>query len=145
MWRATALAVFLVAGPAAHANIPTEPDLATRHQVIRQALAAAAPFERAVEQFHLHNGRFPASNGDLGLNRPDAYRNYDIQGIRIDSDGAIDLMLTETSGVAGGTIRLTPEPAGLVSENRIDWTCASASYSTISDATGGVCQYTNQP
>lgn len=63
----------------------------------------------------------------------------------VGNDGVIEITLTASSGVDDGIIRLTPKPSPIKDENSLEWTCASASFSTISDATGGVCEYTNQP
>lgn len=120
-------------------------DIQTRHKVINQALAAATPVKAQVAQYYLHNKAFPSSNAELGMNLPAAYRTYDLKSIAVSAGGVIDLTLTASSGVDNGVIRLTPEAALKTDENGLAWTCASADYSTIADATGGVCEYTNQP
>jgi hypothetical protein len=142
--------VAILFGVAAHAAAQapaTAPasDIQTRHKVINQALAAATQVKAQIAQYYLHNKAFPSSNAELGMNLPAAYRTYDLKSIAVGAGGVIELTLTASSGVDNGVIRLTPEAALKTDENGLAWTCASADYSTISDATGGVCEYTNQP
>ena len=120
-------------------------DTELRNQIIRQALAAAAPVRTSVEQFYLHHKAFPASNADVGMNLPQTYRNYDVQAIAVGANGIIDIALTPSSGVDGGTIRLTPSLASTIGVPTFQWACRSPSYTTIADASGGSCEYTNQP
>lgn len=120
-------------------------DVQLHNQVIRQALAAAAPVRSSVEQFYLHHKAFPASNAELGMNLPQTYRNYDVQAIAVGANGIIDIALTPSSGVDGGTIRLTPSLSSTSGVPTFEWACRSPSYTTIADATGGNCEYTNQP
>ena len=148
--KKSCLPILLCVAAALHAPAQTPApasasDIQTRHKVISQALAAAARIKAAVAQYYLHNKAFPSSNAELGMNLPAAYRTYDLKSIALNPGGVIDLTLTASSGLDNGVIRLTPEPALKTDENGLAWTCASADYSTISDATGGVCEYTNQP
>lgn len=120
-------------------------DVEAHNRAIAKALAAASPAKAAVEQFRLRTKLFPSNNADAGMNLPDSFRNYDVKRIAVNANGVIDITLTETSGVDDGVIRLTPKPSPSTGENAVEWTCASASYAAIADATGGVCEYTNQP
>jgi len=124
---------------------PGVADAQAHNMAIGKALAMATPIKAAVEDFYRHSARFPASNSELGLNPATSYRNYDVKQIAIGADGAIDITLSASSGVDDGVIRLTPKPSPIKDEHSVEWVCASASYSTIGDATGGVCGYTNQP
>jgi Pilin (bacterial filament) len=124
---------------------PSAADIQAHNLAISKALAAATPVKTAVEEFRRHSGRLPSTNADVGMNPPATYGNYDVKQIAVGNDGVIEITLTASSGVDDGIIRLTPKPSPIKDENSLEWTCASASFSTISDATGGVCEYTNQP
>ena len=139
------LAAVAVPVPAQDLAKPSPADVQTHNRVIGQSLAAVAPVKTTVEAYRLRAKRFPASNAEAGLNLPEAYGNYDIKSIAITADGVIDMTLTATSGVDGGVIRFTPTATGSPESPTIEWRCASASYSTIVDATGGLCEHTNQP
>ena len=133
---------------AGHGQQPATPspaDVQLHNQVIRQAVETAAPVKARVEQFFLHQKAFPASNSEAGMNLPQTYRTYDVQAITIGPNGVIDIVLTASSGVDGGIIRLTPAASKTSSPPSVEWSCRSPSYSTIADATGGTCEYTNQP
>ena len=140
LWAA--MAGFL---PAQEAARPSAADIEAHNQAIAKALAAAAPVKLAVEQFRVRTKRFPSNNTDAGMNLPASFGNYDVKQIAVNANGVIDITLTETSGVDDGVIRLTPKPSPGSGENAVEWTCASASYAAIADATGGVCEHTNQP
>ena len=125
--------------------VPSATDIRAQNQAIGQALAAAAPIKAGVERFRLRTKAFPASNADAGMNPPAAYGNYDVKRIAIGGDGTIEITLNATSGIDGGVIRLMPKAAANTDQDMIEWSCSSPSYSAIADATGGVCEYSNQP
>ena len=120
-------------------------DVELHNQVIRQALAAAAPIKANVEQYFLHQKAFPSNNSEAGMNLPQTYRTYDVQAITGGANGVSDIALTASSGVDGGIIRLKPAVASSGTPGTVEWSCRSPSYSTIADATGGTCEYSNQP
>jgi hypothetical protein len=125
--------------------VPSENEIQARNQAIGKALATAAPVKTRVEDYRLHAKAFPASNAEAGMNPPATYRNYDLKGIAIGNEGVVEITLTASSGIDGGIIRLTPKAAANTDPNMIQWSCTSPSFSTIADATGGTCEYTNQP
>lgn len=142
------LAIVAAATASVHAQDASKPnpaDVQAHNRVIGQSLAAVTPVKTAVEGYRLRAKRFPASNAELGMNLPETYRNYDIKSIAVTADGVIDMTLSATSGVDGGVIRFTPTATGSTDNPTIEWHCASASYTTIGDATGGLCEHTNQP
>ena len=140
------LALLLTIPAAAeNAAVPSENDIEAQNQAIGKALAMAAQAKATVEEFRRRSKTFPASNTDAGMNPPATYRNYDVKGITIGSGGVVEITMTASSGMDGGIIRLTPRAAANTDSNMVEWTCASPSFSRIADATGGACEYTNQP
>ena len=124
---------------------PDPSDTQAHNKVLQQALTVAAPVRAKIEQYRLHTKAFPARNADIGMNLPQTYRNYDVRSVAVEPNGVIEIAMTAASGVDGGIVRFTPSATGSPEDPTIEWHCTSASYTTISDATGGVCEYTNQP
>lgn len=120
-------------------------DSQAHNKVLQAAVLAANPVQAKVEQFRLHTKAFPANNADVAMNLPETYRNYDMKSVAVRPNGIVEITMTATSGVDNGLIRFTPKATGSPEDPTIEWHCTSANYSTISDATGGVCEYTNQP
>jgi hypothetical protein len=144
----SALALFVAAincSTAENIAVPSENEIQAHNQAIGKALAMATPVKNSIENYRLRTKEFPASNAAAGMNPPATYRNYDVKGIAIGNDGVVEITLTASSGIDGGVIRLTPKAAVNTDPNMIEWTCTSPSFSTIADATGGTCEYTNQP
>ena len=136
----------LAAATAAYAvEKPSAADVQLHHTAIAKALATAAPFKEAVESYRRHHDDFPASNLQAGLQPPDVYKNPDVHQVAIEHDGIINIMLTASSGVDNGSILLTPNLPKNTDNFAVEWKCTSANYSDISDATGGVCEYTKVP
>jgi len=132
-------------GVAATVEKPSAADAQLHHAAINQALTTAAPFKSAVESYRRHHDDFPASNLEAGLQAPDMYRNPDVRQVAIDRGGVINVTLTASSGVDGGVIVLTPSLPKNSDDYAVAWKCATASYSDVSDATGGLCEYTKVP
>jgi hypothetical protein len=124
---------------------PSAADVQLHHTAIARALNTATPFKEAVESYRRHHDDFPASNLDAGLQPPDVYKNPDVRQIAIQHDGVINIMLTASSGVDSGSILLTPNLPKNSDSFAVEWKCTSASYSDVSDATGGICEYTKLP
>jgi hypothetical protein len=133
------------AGVAAAVETPSSADVQRHHAAINQALNTAAPFKAAVESYRRHHDDFPASNLEAGLQPPNMYRNPDVRQVAIDRGGTINVTLTASSGVDGGVILLTPKMPKNSDDFAAEWKCTTASYSDISDATGGLCEYTKVP
>lgn len=130
------------------AQTPGQPgaaDTQAHNKVLQAAVLAANPVQAKVGQFRQHTKAFPASNADVGMNLPQTYRNYDMKSVAVRPNGIVEITMTATSGVDNGVIRFTPTATGSPEDPIIEWHCTSANYNTISDATGGVCEYTNQP
>jgi hypothetical protein len=119
-------------------------DTQRQNLAINKALETAIPFRREVESYLRYHNGFPASNADAGLGPPESYKNPDVGQVALGHDGIIQIMLTASSGKDGGVIVLTPTRPS-ADDYRVDWKCASADYSTISDATLGNCEYTKLP
>ena len=137
--------LFATAATGAESAKPSAADVQLHHTAINKALTTAQPFKEAVESYRRHHDQFPASNLQAGLQPPDTYKNPDVLQVAIDHDGTINVMLTASSGVDGGIIVLTPQLPKTTDDFAVEWHCASASYSDISDATSGLCEYTKLP
>ena len=139
---AALLAIVAVAAPVA---TPSAADKQLHHQAINKALTTAVPFKQAVESYRRHHDDFPSSNLESGLQPPDIYKNPDVRQVSINKGGIINVTLTASSGTDGGVIVLTPNMPKNSDDLAVEWKCASANYSDISDATAGVCEYTKVP
>jgi hypothetical protein len=137
--------VAIGAGVAAAAEKPSAADVQLHHAAINQALKTAAPFKEAVESYRRHHDDFPASNLEAGLQPPEMYRNPDVRQVAIAHGGVINVTLTASSGVDNGVIVLTPNMPKNSDDFVVEWKCASANYSDVSDATLGLCEYTKVP
>ena len=124
---------------------PSAAEVQLHHTAIARALATAAPFKEAVENYRRRHDDFPSSNLDAGLQQPDLYKNPDVRRVAIENGGVVHIMLTGSSGVDNGIIVLTPSLPKNTDSFSTEWKCTSASYSDVSDATGGVCEYTKVP
>ena len=138
-------AIAIGAGIASAVETPSAADVQRHHAAINQALTTAAPFKAAVENYRRHHDDFPTSNLDAGLQPPDMYRNPDVRQVAINPKGVIDVMLTASSGVDGGTIVLTPSMPKNSDDLAVEWKCTTPNYSDVSDATAGLCEYTKVP
>lgn len=127
------------------AATPSAADVQRHHLAINKALTTAAPFKQEVESYRRHHDAFPASNVEAMLGPPESYMNPDVRRIAIDRDGVIKITLTASSGADGGVIVLTPTLPKNADDFVVEWKCTSASYSDISDATLGLCEYTKVP
>ena len=138
-------ALLAIAARAAPVETPSASDVQLHHLAINKALSSAAPFKEAVESYRRHHDDFPSSNLEAGLQPPDIYKNPDGHQSAIDRGGASNVMLPPSSGVDSGVIVLTPHMPKNSDDFVVDWKCTSASYSDISDATLGLCEYTKLP
>jgi Pilin (bacterial filament) len=120
-------------------------DAQAHAQAITNVIARVGPVQGAVADFRRRHNSLPASNQEAGVGPPVAYATADLKSVAVLPDGVVQATLTATSGVDDGTIVWRPKKSQSRDENDIDWTCASPSYSTISDITFGVCEYSNQP
>ena len=146
--RARLLQLALLAastGVACGAEKPSAADVQLHHAAINKALTTAAPFKAAVESYRRHHDDFPASNLEAGLQPPDTYRNPNVRQVAIDRGGIINVMLTSSSGVDNGVILLTPSLPKNSDDLAVEWKCTTASYSDVSDATLGLCEYSKVP
>jgi hypothetical protein len=120
-------------------------DAQAHAQAISNVIARVGSVQGAVADFRRRHNALPGSNQEAGVGPPAAYATPDLKGIAVLPDGVVQATLTATSGVDDGTIVWRPAKSQTHDENDIDWKCASPSYSTISDITFGVCEYSNQP
>ncbi|HZP66510.1 MAG TPA: pilin [Rudaea sp.] len=144
--RVAALAVVVpIAASAMVAETPSTADAQMHAVAIANALSAAAKVQAAVIAYRQHHKEFPSSNQEAAIKPPAAFMTADVKGITVRDAGVVEVTLTGSSGVDDGSIVLTPTLANDPDSLKIDWTCASPSYATIADITGGVCEYTKQP
>jgi hypothetical protein len=136
---------FATQGASAAAATPSAADVERNHQAIKRALETAVPFQQEVLSYRQHHDAFPVSNAEASLGPPESFMNPDVKQVAIVRDGVIQITLSASSGVDGGTILLTPNMPKNTDDYKIDWKCASPSYTFISDATLGYCEYTKVP
>lgn len=79
------------------------------------------------------------------VNPPAAISTADVKSIRVHDAGVVEVTLSATSGVDGGVIVLTPQIPKTSDDGNVEWRCASASYASIGDMTGGKCEYSKLP
>lgn len=142
---ACAVSLAMAASASADVATPSAADAQRHSQSINNALAMAVPVQQRVEYYRQHHDTFPGNNVQAALAPAPTFANGDVKGITVAANGAIEVTLTENSGVDNGVIVLTPTMPKNSDDNHVDWKCASASYSTISDDTLGVCEYTKLP
>jgi type IV pilus assembly protein PilA len=123
---------------------PSSVDIQRHTTAIGSALAQAAGVQQIVVAYHQRTNNFPASNADAGVKPAASLVSPDVRSIEVASGGVVVVTLTATSGTDGGTITFTPTVSN-GDENLVEWTCRSSSFSTISDDTGGVCEYSKLP
>ncbi len=130
---------------AADKETPSSVDSQKHATAISNAMAQAAGVKQLVAAYHLRTSTFPASNAEAGVKPGSSLATPDVSSIDVSSGGSVVVTLTATSGTEGGTIVFTPTVSQNTDENVVDWTCKSPSVSTISDDTGGVCEYSKLP
>ncbi len=123
---------------------PSSVDIQRHTTAISNAIAQANSVQQLVAAYHERTNNFPGSNAEAGIKRAASLASPDVRSIEVTSDGVVVVTLTATSGTDGGTITFTPAVSN-GDENLVDWTCRSSSFSTISDDTGGVCEYSKLP
>lgn len=124
---------------------PSSVDTQKRSAAIGNAMSQAAGVEALVAAYHQRTNSFPASNQEASVKPGPSLATPYIKSIDVQANGVVVATLTETSGVDGGTIVFTPTVSQNTDEGVVDWKCTSPSYSTISDDTGGVCEYSKLP
>lgn len=124
---------------------PSSDDAQRHATAIGNAMAQAAGVEQLVAAYHQRTNNFPGSNAEASVKPPTSLASPDVKSIAVSSGGVVVVTLTATSGIDGGTIVFTPALSQNTDENTVDWTCKSPSFSTISDDTGGVCEYSKLP
>jgi hypothetical protein len=143
LWiAATALSLSTTAAEPAKAGAS---DVDMQKNAVAEAVQAVMPVEQAVRSYRLTHDGFPASNAEAAVAAPASFASNSVKGVMIGPEGVIDVSLTAASGVDGGVIRFHPEFAPQSGGGDVHWTCASASYASIGDLTGGTCEYTTQP
>ncbi len=90
-------------------------------------LQIASMMKMAVVEYYALNDRYPSSNTQVGLLRPESYASDKIHSVAISKGGRITVVYTALSGVDGGAISLTPkDKLGLV-----EWRCTTTDFETI--------------
>ena len=139
-----ALALMPAFAPASEKETPSSADTQRHTAAISSAMAQAAAVQQLVAAFHLRTNNFPGGNAEAGVKPATSLASPDVRSIEVTNGGVVVVTLTATSGTDGGTIVFTPTVSN-TDENLVDWTCKSPSFSTISDVTGGVCEYSKLP
>jgi len=123
---------------------PSSVDTQRHMAAVSSALAQAAGVQQLVAAYHQRTNSFPGNNADAGIKPAGSLMSPDVRSIEVTNGGVVVVTLTTTSGTDGGTIVFTPAVSN-GDENLVAWTCRSPSFSTISDDTGGVCEYSKLP
>ena len=108
-------------------------------------LSQATNVQQLVAAFHLRNNAFPSSNAEAGVKPGGALASPDVKSIDVTANGVVVATLTGNSGIDGGQIFFTPLLSDNPDDGVIRWKCTSPNYSTISDITGGNCEYSKLP
>ena len=110
-------------------------------QSIRDALVAASSAKLSVVEYYMATGAMPTSNAEVGLGEADSYRGLSLNSMQVGEGGRIILAFDAVSGVDGGTIELTPDPAGNESMG-VQWLCSTDDFVNIVRAwPGSGCEY----
>jgi hypothetical protein len=123
---------------------PSSVDTLRHTTAVGNAIAQAAGVQQLVAAYHERTNNFPGSNAEAGVKPAASLATPDTKSIEVTSGGVVVVTLTATSGNDGGTVVFTPTVSNS-DENLLAWTCKSPSISTISDDTGGVCEYSKLP
>jgi hypothetical protein len=124
---------------------PSSVDIQRHTTAIGNALTQAAGVQQLVSAYHQRTNSFPSGNAEAGVKPAASLASTDVRSIEVTNGGVVVVTLTETSGTDGGTIVFSPALEQNTDENVVDWTCRSPSFSTISDDTGGICEYSKLP
>jgi len=144
--RRVLLAALLCGASLAGATaMPSAADAQARQHAVANALALAAQVQARVADYRQRNNAFPSSNAEAQVNPPTVIATADVKSITVRGEGVVEVALTQTSGVEDGVIVLTPQIAKTADDGHVEWRCASASYATIADMTGGQCEYSKLP
>jgi len=135
----------LAAPLALAAVMPSGADAQAHQHAIANALALAVQVQNSVSDVRQRNNAFPSSNAEALVNPPTMIASADVKSISVRDGGVVEVTLTASSGVDDGVIVLTPQLPKTANTGPIEWHCASPSYSTIADMTGGNCEYSKLP
>lgn len=127
------------------AVMPSAADAQAHQHAIANALGLAAQVQARVLDYRQRNNAFPGSNAEAMINPSEQIASADVKSISVRGAGVVEVTLTGTSGVDDGVIVLTPATPKTADDGNVEWHCASASYATISDMTGGRCVYSKLP
>jgi hypothetical protein len=94
---------------------------------------AADPARTAVAEFYINSGKWPATNKDVGLPEPSAYRGDSLRSLEV-SENRITLTFDDKIGPDGGKIILIG--TYLADQMGIKWACVSPNIADISVAVG---------
>jgi type IV pilus assembly protein PilA len=144
--RMVILAAALASGAiAAEKETPSTIDIQKHTAAIGNAMAQAGNVEQLVAAFHQRNNTFPSNNAEAGVKPGGALASADVKSIDVTANGVVIATLTGNSGIDGGQIFFTPLLSDSPDDGVIRWRCTSPNYSTISDITGGSCEYSKLP
>ena len=124
---------------------PSSVDAQKHLQSIGNALSQAAGVQQLVAAYRQRTNAFPSSNAEAGIKPGGSLASPDIKSIDVVNNGVVIATLTGNSGIDGGQVIFTPTLSQNTDEGVVDWKCTSPNYSTIADATGGICEYSKLP
>ncbi len=101
---------------------------ALRATYISQGFQTMSALKQQIVEYYMTNDRFPRSNKDLNIARPQQFATEAIRSIWVSRGGKISVVYTEKSGVDKGTISLTPK----VKKQQINWQCTTKDFANIS-------------
>lgn len=104
-----------------------------------EGLTLASSFKGPVAGYFAAEGRFPKTNAEAGLGPAQQYHGQSVTSVAVTAGGRIVVTFNEKSGIAGGTILLTPAALHGVDGN-VSWECTSPSFSRI-EAAMSTCKY----
>ena len=114
--------VVAIIGILATVALPAYQTYSIRAQV-SEGLNLTGPVTRAVAEYHMDNGNFPADNTAASVAAPGAYAGGYVTSITVNGAN-IDIMYGNRahSAISGRTVRLT----GVVNTGSFQWDCSSA-------------------
>ena len=114
--------VVAIIGVLATVALPAYQTFSIRAQV-SEGLNLTGPVTRAVAEYHMDNGDFPADNTAAAVEAPGAYRGGYVISITVNG-AAIDIMYGNRAHaeIRGRIVTLT----GVVNNGSFQWNCSSA-------------------
>jgi|GEM_PF-4594746 len=101
-------------------------------------LSLASRLKPRIMEHYMMEGRFPESNGDVGLPDPDRMGSHGVRSVGITEEGGIEITYGPETGIDGGVVLLSPTERAQA--GRVDWNCTTPDYPDIARFLP-TCQY----